>query len=189
MDMSYSLLEHLMLRRESVHLIDIRSQAEFKAIHIPGAHCVPFAELAATRIFQKLRAMRQPICVISANGGARASLATGILRSVGCENVVPLEGGMKNWIARGLPVARKRFSPKARASFARATLATLAAGEAFALHDWKLASLLLAIAAFLLLGAKTLGRSRGGQTNPLYDHEMNDDLRQNEPSFAGGVTT
>jgi rhodanese-related sulfurtransferase len=152
MSMSYSLLEHLVLRRESLYLIDIRSRAEFKAMHIPGAHCFPYAELTATRIFQKLRALRQPICVISANGGARASLATGILRSAGCENVVPLAGGMNDWISRGLPVERKRFS-------------------------------------LLLLGAKTPGRSRDGETTSLHDHEMIDDRKRDEPSFAGGVTT
>ena len=152
MSMSYSLLEHLVLRRESLYLIDVRSRAEFKAMHIPGAHCFPFAELTATRIFQKLRALRQPICVISENGGAKAGLATGILRSAGCENVVPLAGGMNDWMARGLPVERKRFS-------------------------------------LLFFGAKTLGRSRDGETSSLRDHEMIDDRKQDEPKFAGGVTT
>ena len=153
-DMSYSLLENLVLGRERFCLIDVRSRAEFKAVHIPGARCVPFDELAATRIFQKLRvcAIRQPICVVSANGGTRASLATGILRSAGCENVVPLEGGINDWIARGLPVKRKRFS-------------------------------------LLLLGAKTLGRSRVGETSSLPDHKMIDDRKRDEPTFAGGVTT
>ena len=132
MSMSYSLLEHLVLRRESLYLIDIRSRAEFKAMHIPGAHCFPFAELTATRIFQKLRALRQPICVISENGGAKAGLATGILRSAGCENVVPLAGGMNDWISRGLPVERKRFS---LLLFGAKTFGRSRDGETSPLHD------------------------------------------------------
>jgi rhodanese-related sulfurtransferase len=186
--MSDSLLENLMFHRQRIHLIDIRPKTEFSAAHIRGAHSLPFAELAATRVFQKLPTIRRSTVVISANGGARASLATGILRSAGCENVAPLDGGMNTWIARGLPVERKGVSPKVRASVARATLAALAAVAAvFALHDANLASMILAIAVVLLLGVKTLSLGRDRRITRLLKHVINDHWRRAENSFAEGV--
>lgn len=183
-----------MFDRQRIHLIDIRPKAEFSTVHIRGAHSFPFAELAGTRIFQKLATITEPIFVISANGGARASLATGILRSAGCKNVVPLDGGMKEWIARGLPVERKRISAKvrralARATLARATLAALAAVAAFALHEAKLASLFLAMAVVLLLGAKTVRQGRDRPRTRLRNHVINDHWTRAETSFAGGMRT
>src|SRR5882757_11564677 len=87
-------LETLVVNHEPVELIDVRSRKEFAAMHIPGALSVPFGELAATKIFRRRRPTTERVYVISADGHARASLATGILRSAGCVNAVPVDGGM-----------------------------------------------------------------------------------------------
>src|SRR6266566_10108687 len=98
--MDCSVLGTLVVNHEPIELIDVRSKNEFGAMHIPGAESLPFGELAAPGIFRRLRPTRQRVCVIAADGHARASLATGILRSAGCVNAaVPVNGGMKDWVA------------------------------------------------------------------------------------------
>src|SRR5690348_16342066 len=106
----YSVLKGLIINREPIQLIDVRSKNEFAAGHIPGARSLPFDELAAPRIFERLRPTKQVVCIVSDRGQVRASLATGIFRSAGSLNAVPLVGGMKDWIDRGFPVRRKRLS-------------------------------------------------------------------------------
>jgi len=145
-------LETLVVNHEPMELIDVRSREEFAAMHIPGARSVPFGELAATRIFRKRRPTTERVYVISAGGHARASLATGILRSAGCVNAVPVDGGMKDWLARGFPLQRKRPSMSRAADFiARAALPVMGAGVAVVLREFTAAALLFAIAVVLNL--------------------------------------
>ena len=145
-------LETLVVNHEPVELIDVRSKKEFAAMHIPGARSVPFGELAATKIFRRGRPTTERVYVISAGGHARASLATGILRSAGCVNAVPVDGGMKDWVARGFPLQRKRFSISSAADFIpRAALPLMGAGVALVLREFTAAVLLLAIAGVLIL--------------------------------------
>jgi len=145
-------LETLVVNHEPVELIDVRSKKEFAAMHIPGARSVPFGELAATRIFRRERPTTERVYVISAGGHARASLATGILRSAGCVNAVPVDGGMKDWVARGFPLQRKRSSISSAADFIpRAALPLMGAGVALVLREFTAAALLLAIAGVLIL--------------------------------------
>ena len=145
-------LETLVVNHEPIELIDVRSKKEFAAMHIPGARSVPFGELAATRIFRRERPTTERVYVISAGGHARASLATGILRSAGCVNAVPVDGGMKDWVARGFPLQRKRSSISSAADFIpRAALPLMGAGVALVLREFTAAALLLAIAGVLIL--------------------------------------
>jgi rhodanese-related sulfurtransferase len=145
-------LETLVVNHEPIELIDVRSRKEFAAMHIPGARSVPFGELATTKIFRTGRPTTERVYVISAGGHARASLATGILRSAGCVNAVPVDGGMKDWVARGFPLQRKRFSISSAADFIpRAALPLMGAGVALVLREFTAAALLLAIAGVLIL--------------------------------------
>jgi rhodanese-related sulfurtransferase len=146
--MDCSALGTLVDNHEPIELIDVRSKKEFAAMHIPGARSVPFGELAATKIFRRRRPITERVYVISAGGHARASLATGILRSAGCVNAVPVDGGMKDWVARGFPLQRKRSSiSRAQVFIATAALPIMGAGVAVALREFMAAALLFAIAA------------------------------------------
>src|SRR5205823_8183838 len=121
---------------------------------------------------------RERVCVIAADGHARASLATGKLRSAGCVNAVPVDSGMKDWVARGFPVRQKRIAANVRAYLARVALSVMAAAAAAALHDLKLAALFLAIAGLLLLKVKFSQRRRMRQSAGL-KHVMKDFDRPN----------
>jgi len=145
-------LETLVVNHEPMELIDVWSRKEFAAMHIPGARSVPFRELAATKIFRGRRPTTERVYVISAGGHTQASLATGILRSAGCVNAVPVDGGMKDWVARGFPLQRKRSSISSAADFIpRAALPLMGAGVALVLREFTAAALLLAIAGVLIL--------------------------------------
>src|SRR5438874_3415124 len=173
-------LEALVVNHEQIELIDVRSRKEFAVMHIPGARSVPFGELAATRIFRRRRPTTGRVYVISADGHTRASLATGILRSAGCVNAVPVDGGMKDWVA---PVRQKRIAANVRAYRARVALSVMAAAAAAALHDLRLAALFLAIAGVLLLKVKFSQRRRMRQSAGLGPkHVMKDFGRPNTPA-------
>ena len=160
--MDCSTLGTLVLNHEPIELIDVRSKNEFVAMHIPGARSIPFGELASPGIFRRRQLTTDRVYVISADGLARATLAAGMLRSAGCVNAVPVDGGMKDWVARGFPVRPKRPSLGVSASLkAGATLPAMAAGVAIALHEITVAALLVAIAGLLLLKANFLSRICG----------------------------
>src|SRR5438874_773137 len=177
--MDCSVLGTLVINHEPIELIDVRSKNEFGAMHIPGAESLPFGEPAAPGIFRRLRPTRPRVCVI-ADRHARASLATGILRSAGCVNAVPVNGGMKDWDA---PVRQKRIAANVRAYLARVALSVMAAAAAAALHDLRLAALFLAIAGVLLLKVKFSQRIRMRQSAGLGPkHVMKDFGRPNTPA-------
>jgi len=165
--MDCSALGMLVINHEPIELIDVRSKNEFTTMHIPGARSVPLRELAAPRIFRRRRLTKKRVYVISAEGHARASLATGLLRSAGCVNAVPVDGGMKDWVARGFPVQRKKFSLRLPTHLVGAALPVMAAGAAVALHEFAVAALLLVIAGVALLKADSFPRTRPRKTARL----------------------
>src|SRR5213596_2133202 len=178
--MDCSVLGTLVINHEPIELIDVRSKNEFGAMHIPGAESLPFGELAAPGIFRRLRPTRERVCVIAADGHARASLATGKLRSAGSVNAVPVDGGMKDWVA---PVRQKRIAANVRAYLARVALSVIAATAAAALHELKLAALFLAIAGVLLLKVKFSQRRRMRQSAGLGPKHVKKDFgRPNTPA-------
>ena len=168
--MDCSALGVLIVNHEPIDLIDVRTKNEFAAMHIPGARSLPLGELVTPKIFRSRRLTTERVYVISEDGHAQASLATGILRSAGCVNAIPVDGGMKDWIARGLPVRRKRTSLGVPAYLnTGAALPVTAACVALALHEITVAALLSGISGLLLLKANFLSRTRereSGGTEP-----------------------
>jgi rhodanese-related sulfurtransferase len=88
-------------------LVDIREPIEWEQ-HIAGALQVPrgliefVADPASPRHNADLGPTRRVI--IYCASGARGALATLTLKNMGLANVANLEGGLKAWIAAGLPV-------------------------------------------------------------------------------------
>ena len=88
-------------------LIDIREPVEWEQ-HIGGALQVPrgliefVADPASPRHNADLGSTRRVIVYCAS--GARGALATITLKNMGFENVANLDGGLKAWVAAGLPV-------------------------------------------------------------------------------------
>ena len=92
--------------REHNVLLDVRNADEWEAGHAPGAKWVPLGELEGARF--SLPINRRIVCVC--RSGARSDRAAAELVSMGFD-AVNMTGGMKAWLARGLPVVRDDGSP------------------------------------------------------------------------------
>jgi len=101
-------------------------------------------------------------------------------------NAVPVDGGMKDWVARGFPVRRKKFSLKIPANLtAGAALPVMAACVAVMLHEIIVATLLAAIAGLLLLKANFLSRTRGRKSAGLeLTHGIKDPRMHNDAGLV-----
>jgi rhodanese-related sulfurtransferase len=92
--------------REHSVLLDVRNAKEWDAGHAPGAVWVPLAELEGARF--KLPINRRIVCVCRT--GQRSARATAELVQMGFD-AVNMAGGMKAWIAQGLPVVKDDGEP------------------------------------------------------------------------------
>jgi rhodanese-related sulfurtransferase len=90
---------------QPVELIDVRTPAEFGAVHAPYARNVPLDSLKPKELTGSRDPGAGPIYVICQAGG-RSRQACEKLQAAGFENVVNVDGGTSAWIDAGLPVVR-----------------------------------------------------------------------------------
>lgn len=82
-------------------ILDVRTQEEWDAGHVPNATLIPLDELP-TRLSELPQ--DQDIVVICRSGN-RSATGRDILRSAGFENVTSVAGGFNEWTANGYPVS------------------------------------------------------------------------------------
>jgi rhodanese-related sulfurtransferase len=85
---------------ETLHILDVRWEAEFEAGHVPGAVNVPFMQVAA-RIAEVPGGPDDELIVYCGHG-PRAYIAASSLRSAGRTRIVYLGGHWSRWEAAGL---------------------------------------------------------------------------------------
>ena len=83
------------------NLIDVRTPAEFEAIHVPGARSVPLDNLDCAA---ELGSGKSSPIYILCHSGARAKTAAQKFAAAGWEHCVVIEGGTQAWVDAGLPV-------------------------------------------------------------------------------------
>jgi rhodanese-related sulfurtransferase len=89
-------------------LIDVRTPAEFGAVHATGARNAPLESLRPEEFAKQLdEDGRQPVYVIC-QSGARSAQACEKLTAAGVGEVHNVEGGTTAWVAAGLPAERGR---------------------------------------------------------------------------------
>ena len=94
-------------------LLDVREAQEWQHGHIEGAIPAPrglvefFADPTSPRHKKDLDPTGRVIVVCAS--GARAALAAATLKDMGYENIAVLDGGLKAWMAAGLPHQRARI--------------------------------------------------------------------------------
>jgi rhodanese-related sulfurtransferase len=88
-------------------LVDVRTPAEFREVHVPGAHLVPLDVLDRALVDAVPGANPGPVYLLCASG-IRAAKAAEKLRGAGLENVLVVAGGTNAWAAAGLLVVRGR---------------------------------------------------------------------------------
>ncbi|NWF69949.1 MAG: YeeE/YedE family protein [Chloroflexi bacterium] len=91
------LLSYLNNRMVVPYLIDVRSETDFNAFHLPGAHHVPLENVLA--LAQELQFLpRNTLFVVMSNDETAATEAWRILNAESVPNVYILEGGINRWL-------------------------------------------------------------------------------------------
>ena len=91
---------------EKLHLLDVRTPAEYAEIHVPDAYLVPLDQLDATRLANVTGfATNQPLYIFCRSGN-RAKQAAEKLERSGYDQCHVVEGGTSAWAEAGLPVTR-----------------------------------------------------------------------------------
>ena len=98
--------EERRVKGESLHFIDVRSPAEYEAVHATGAKLYPLDALDPKRISSELGISAQTPVVLLCAGGNRARKAAEKFHAEGIPHCLVVEGGTKAWEAAGLPVVR-----------------------------------------------------------------------------------
>jgi rhodanese-related sulfurtransferase len=92
------------------YLLDVREDDEWQAGHAPDAHHLPMQEIPA-------RLDEIPTdgdVVVACRMGSRSAQVTAYLRAQGWDNVVNLDGGMRDWEAAGRPLRAGQGGAPAR---------------------------------------------------------------------------
>jgi rhodanese-related sulfurtransferase len=92
------------LRTRRIHLLDVRTPAEFGSVRMDGAVNVPLDRFDPAALLASLGADAPVYCVCQT--GTRSQLAAAALRSAGFTHVVHVDGGTNAWAMAGLPVVR-----------------------------------------------------------------------------------
>ncbi|MFI8106093.1 rhodanese-like domain-containing protein [Streptomyces sp. NPDC086023] len=130
---------------------DVRTPGEFATGHLPDALNVPLERLAQSAPELREAAGREPLLVVCASG-ARADRAVTELAGLGIA-ASGLAGGLRAWVAAGLPLDRPAGS--ARAVWSMERQVRLAAGGTVLLG--RVIGLLVHPAGLLLSGAIAAG--------------------------------
>jgi len=99
-------LKKILDNEDDIFLLDVRSQREFDAVHVPDVDLlIPHTEVAqeADKLPQDKNTLIDVIC----RSGHRSGIAVETLKSLGYTNVHNVTGGTNAWVAAGYPVVRK----------------------------------------------------------------------------------
>jgi sulfur dioxygenase len=92
------------LRAPGIHLLDVRTPAEFQSARIAGAVNVPLDRLDPAALLASLGADAPVYCVCQT--GTRSQFAAAKLRAAGFTRVVHVDGGTNAWATAGLRLER-----------------------------------------------------------------------------------
>jgi rhodanese-related sulfurtransferase len=89
-------------RGERFHLIDVREESEYAKDHLPHATHLGKGILERD-VEQKIPDVNAAI-VLYCGGGFRSALAAENLQRMGYTNVLSMDGGIRDWRAKGYPL-------------------------------------------------------------------------------------
>jgi rhodanese-related sulfurtransferase len=99
-------LKELLSSGQPVHLIDVRTPAEYAEIHVQGARLIPLDQLDPQKLLAESNGKPSEPLYVLCRSGNRAKIACEKLISAGHPNVVLVEGGTLACEQAGLPVVR-----------------------------------------------------------------------------------
>ena len=147
-------------RGQYTPVLDVRSVAEYRAGHIPGAQLIPIDLLSADALaytFKRPSLGREETLYITCHTGPRALQAAERLQQAGFDNLRLIEGGTRNWEQLGLPVERcgKALSLERQVQIAIGSLLILKVYLGFSVHE-----LFFALTAMIGIGLSVAGTTR-----------------------------
>ena len=90
---------------DKVTLVDVREESEFAKDHLPGA--IHLGKGIIERdIEARVPDLNAPL-VLYCGGGFRSALAADNLKKMGYTNVLSMDGGIRVWREKGLPLTRQ----------------------------------------------------------------------------------
>lgn len=93
-------------RDGEVDVVDVRTPAEYRELHMVGAKNVPLDSLEPEQVVASRNGRSEEPLYVICQSGARSSKAVKKFMDAGVENVVNVEGGTQAWDRAGLPVLR-----------------------------------------------------------------------------------
>lgn len=132
-------LEDLIKQQRPLDLIDVRTPAEFRAVHLQAARPLPLDALDADTVRDTRPPQAEGPCYVLCKSGSRARTAAGKLREAGVEAVI-VEGGTDACVAAGLPCHRGKqtMSLERQVRIAAGTLVFLGTILGATLSPWVL---------------------------------------------------
>jgi rhodanese-related sulfurtransferase len=119
-----------------VELIDVRTPAEYRELHVPAARNVPLDRLDPAALMQSRNGSKDEPLYVICRSGSRGRQACEKLLAAGFTNVVNVEGGTLAWAECGLPVVRgkKAISLERQVRIAAGSLVLLGAVFGWLVH-------------------------------------------------------
>ncbi len=94
--------KELMDKEKDVFVLDVRTEEEYKKVHIKDAHLIPIKELEQN--INKIPKDKK--VVVHCASGKRCARACEILKDKGLKELYNVEGGINKWQAEGYPVEK-----------------------------------------------------------------------------------
>jgi rhodanese-related sulfurtransferase len=153
-------LHELRRRGRYTPVLDVRSVAEYRAGHIPGAQLIPIDTLTADALayaFKRPSLGHEETLYISCHTGPRAAQAAERLEQAGYSNLTLVDGGTRRWEQLGLPVDRcgRAVSLERQVQIAVGSLLVLKVLLGFSVHE-----LFFALTAMIGVGLIVAGVTR-----------------------------
>ena len=128
---------------ESPRIIDVRTPAEFREVHVPGVRNVPLDTLRPEELRSEMKDLGDAPLYVICRSGARSDKACEQLSRAGVPSVVSVDGGTIAWEAAGLPVerGRKSMSLERQVRIAAGSIVFVGAVLAYVVHPaWAMVS-------------------------------------------------
>ncbi|XHR29285.1 MAG: rhodanese-like domain-containing protein [Chthoniobacteraceae bacterium] len=103
-------LHKLLSSGEAIDLIDVRTPAEYAAVHVAEARLEQLDGLDCGALIASKKAGTHSPIYILCHSGVRAKKAATRFAETGFEETVVVEGGTQAWVDAGLPVVREKSS-------------------------------------------------------------------------------
>lgn len=129
-------LAELRKQGKTIDLIDVRTPAEFREVHVEGARNVPLDRLDPATVMQARNGSAQEPLYVICRSGSRSQQACEKFSRAGFAKVVYVEGGTAACVDAGLPVVRgkKTISLERQVRIAAGSLVLLGAALGWLVH-------------------------------------------------------